>query len=728
MATNIRFPLSLLPQIAVSKAEWEAIATKFAKSKHPDEKAFHELLSETVIPKVMGDFAELEKQRAHEAAMASRKRSSRIALKESEREERERDRAARLAMEERMASLRREELEKANREEEERRTIKHREDRLREREERILAREREAEEKALREMHEREERERLRELRKQRREEIIANGGVPTPEPATGSEAQAQNQDGDSWELDCEVCGKAGVNLDDTDEIVCCEQCGVWQHTECWNAFDRSVQHPRRDWEREDFFCSRCRPPAPGQPWPVRPQQLPKAPLVPSQKPMTSLQTPPVPPQQHQQQSMPAQMVSQNYEQQRPQSYPTPTQQIARPLENVAVRMQGQFPDQSVPKMVSQQPVRSEVLQQPPPIQTRPMQQQASGSVPIAQSRPPPATDSPGPTHSSPSLNGTSHLQSTIAPRPAQAAPAAFPPVSNPARPVVPAGSAQTPSPAPQSASQTSTPSAQTVPRLSPGGANGSSPMGAPLAAPPKSPSAKPFVHRPSQPSGSFPMRHTQTKSPLSGGHVSASTSPATGPANGPIPTMSLGPTRAVSPSPPGPKGAGSAVFGATPPIAQQARDPNSLYSRQTPTSTPSAPSTPNVPGLSGASGSRPVTTAPGSSVPATGSATRPDQERRTFGPSEPRGQFGSPAASSLLASNKQVHAPPSLQSEPKISYSPPVPSTGSSSSSSQLQQQQQQQQLQPLNGQQFNPSSSSSSPVAPPPPPQPQQQQSRPM
>lgn len=268
--------------IAVTKQEWEAIAEQFAKSKHPDEKSLHQLLKSQVLPKVMADLEEVEKQRAHEAAMANRKRSSRIALKESEREEKERDRVARLKMEEKMASIRADEERQRMREREEQDAVRIREERLREREDRMAAREREAIERAERDIIERENRERMREMRKMKREQIIANGGVINESEEL---QQSKAEDEDSWELACEVCGAAGINPDDSSEIVCCETCERWQHMECWNAFDRKVGRGQRDWEKEDFFCSSCKPPGPGQPWP-RPATQQK------QQKATSKQTP----------------------------------------------------------------------------------------------------------------------------------------------------------------------------------------------------------------------------------------------------------------------------------------------------------------------------------------------------------------------------------------------------------------------------------------------------
>ncbi|PWN46851.1 hypothetical protein IE53DRAFT_287699 [Violaceomyces palustris] len=299
--------------ICVTKAEWQVFAKKFAKSKDANEVNLHNFVNQELLPRVLAEFDEIERQKMMELALANRKRSSRIALKESEREERERDRIARAKMEERMAKLRAEEKEKEEKEEAERMALKAREERIREREERILAREREAEEKAQREEDERERREREREERKRRRDEIIANGGVPpasfdtpkgdgtdgwrTPKNeheiakaevkaeslvngaidalGRGSGAETgriagEDEEEDSWELDCEVCGKAGINPLETKEIVCCEQCGVWQHLQCWDKFDKSVGMRKRDWEGEDFFCSKCRPPQADQPIPTR--------------------------------------------------------------------------------------------------------------------------------------------------------------------------------------------------------------------------------------------------------------------------------------------------------------------------------------------------------------------------------------------------------------------------------------------------------------------------
>lgn len=47
---------------------------------------------------------------------------------------------------------------------------------------------------------------------------------------------------------------------------MCCGSCNIWQHIPCHEERDRRDGRPPRDWEREEFYCSRCRlePPANG--------------------------------------------------------------------------------------------------------------------------------------------------------------------------------------------------------------------------------------------------------------------------------------------------------------------------------------------------------------------------------------------------------------------------------------------------------------------------------
>jgi hypothetical protein len=41
---------------------------------------------------------------------------------------------------------------------------------------------------------------------------------------------------------------------------MCCGSCNIWQHIPCHEEIDRRDGRPPRDWESEEFYCSRCRP------------------------------------------------------------------------------------------------------------------------------------------------------------------------------------------------------------------------------------------------------------------------------------------------------------------------------------------------------------------------------------------------------------------------------------------------------------------------------------
>ena len=626
--------------LAVSKEEWEVMATRFAKSKHPDEKLLHHFLKNEVLPKVMADIAEAEKARAHEAAMANRKRSSRIALKESEREEKERDRVARLKMEGKMAAIRAEETQRALKEREEIDTAKMREERLREREERMAAREREAFERAERDIIERENREKMREMRKMKREQLLANGGLTHESEEL---QQHKEQDDDSWELRCDVCGKAGINLDDTDEIVCCEKCGVWQHTECWNAFDRRVGRPARDWEKEDFFCARCKPPTQVQSWPQVPtsQGMQGRPSMGVAAP--SAAAAPVLPQQGmtvpQPMALPA--FQAEYAPQRPQATISPgmySNQIVQPrpamvaygLESASsfkspghgpspiAGFQGQsngHPRPVQPQADPRQP--SSQVQIPPQYMQRPQHVEAPPTRPapqVTQVANQPRQDSALPTQST-SVNGSA----ATVPSPATLHRAgngnsSLPPASmSTPRPVSPSRQAATvdggltaaTSMKPPTTASSSSPRPSVIVATS----TQTSP-GAASAVTPPSPKASSSLPRSvaSQPSGSFPLRHSTARSPLS--RPDGYSPPS-------IPSMSLGPSiRATSPT----------LMKKSPSGAART---DALYNRQ-PISTPV---------------SHPASSSPGPG-PTTGSLARTSpQHAKTFGPSPARSTFGGSSA-----------------------------------------------------------------------------------
>lgn len=128
--------------ICITKSEWIDFCERFATSKHPDERSLYNYISKEVLPKILEVIQSEEKKAALEAALSNRKRSSRIALRDSEREQREREEMELREQRVRAQAALQAEKERMAREEAEAATRRTREDRMRERQERILIRER----------------------------------------------------------------------------------------------------------------------------------------------------------------------------------------------------------------------------------------------------------------------------------------------------------------------------------------------------------------------------------------------------------------------------------------------------------------------------------------------------------------------------------------------------------------------------------------------------------
>ncbi|KAI0788075.1 hypothetical protein C8Q74DRAFT_1349421 [Fomes fomentarius] len=239
--------------IAVTLTEWEHIAEPFAKATHYLERALYKMLTQNIVPIVVEDLREAEKRKRLEAAIVHRKRSSRIAIKESEKEE------ARLAAkkkaedEEKLARARRQEVRQKKEDAERAKRERAREQRAKEREERE-ARARAKAERAERFVPAMDEAAAARstgtpsvngtqQSSSIQPSRVVTPNGVHTPD----------------WMLDCEVCHKHGVNLDDGKAMVSCSSCNRWQHIACHNLHDQRSGRPCRDWETQQFYCSRCR-------------------------------------------------------------------------------------------------------------------------------------------------------------------------------------------------------------------------------------------------------------------------------------------------------------------------------------------------------------------------------------------------------------------------------------------------------------------------------------
>jgi hypothetical protein len=197
---------------------YNAFLSRLKKSRHADEKALYHHLNDNVLPALIEEEQEREKERLlreqeylKEQAYAARKRSNRLVEKEESRKLRQ-EREAELAKERAADDGRKREEQRLKRLEQER-------------EARLLLREQKQRERELR-IHQREE-------EKRRALEEPENSGMPlkisiklqkTPEPAkrTSRQQALESQKGspaqeskpkaeESWFFDC-LCGKHGNN------------------------------------------------------------------------------------------------------------------------------------------------------------------------------------------------------------------------------------------------------------------------------------------------------------------------------------------------------------------------------------------------------------------------------------------------------------------------------------------------------------------------------------
>lgn len=243
--------------ICITLEEWENFPEQFEKATHYAEKSLYKVLTQSIVPVITAELREVEKKKRKEEAVVHRKRSSRIAFKESEKEQ-----------ELLAAKKRAEEHEK-------------------------MSRARRAEARRQKEEADRIKRENAREQRRKEREakqagepeaDASANGSidvvsqepssssippgqvgkfstlsVSVPVNGSGAASSGSRTPAEDWELDCEVCGRQGINRDDGVPIMCCGRCMKWQHIGCHDQRDVTAGRPKRNWDAEDFICRRCR-------------------------------------------------------------------------------------------------------------------------------------------------------------------------------------------------------------------------------------------------------------------------------------------------------------------------------------------------------------------------------------------------------------------------------------------------------------------------------------
>ncbi|KAG0063536.1 hypothetical protein BGZ89_009814 [Linnemannia elongata] len=239
--------------VCITQQEWEDFANLFHRSKHPDEKALHNLINDDILPKILGEFKEKEKKREALEAIANRKRSSRIVIREFEVQEKARLEALRQQEQQAAAELRKQEL-RERRAERERQLQQHiRDNRLKEREERLKARENAIWE---REAKKKQQQQRIAKEREERKKKRVAGGhkGEHSEDEAGRHQDEEEEED---WVFDC-VCGVFGNNLDDGELMIACGKCNVWQHVACLKQEDAQQGKAETDWESVDFTCPRC--------------------------------------------------------------------------------------------------------------------------------------------------------------------------------------------------------------------------------------------------------------------------------------------------------------------------------------------------------------------------------------------------------------------------------------------------------------------------------------
>ncbi|KAI8344927.1 hypothetical protein BD560DRAFT_485011 [Blakeslea trispora] len=283
--------------ICRTKEDWEAIPQKYANSKHVDEKQFYSLLTQDLVPKIVPALEEREKELEKQEAIANRKRSSRIMIRELEAlasvgfdEDQGRTRAS--------SRLERKQQEKEQKDKEN--LAKAREERLLERERRMMEREYRA---MAREKHQEDQsdpkesdvqpasdntisvpvttaskeklpidvgkplvqetkpkRKYIRRLDEHgnpipRKPKLDAEGN-PIPLKKRGRKPKNKDvEQEENWQFEC-VCGVSGSNLDDGTPMIACERCGIWQHIHCLQ--DAGQIEKKKSLDNINFVCQKC--------------------------------------------------------------------------------------------------------------------------------------------------------------------------------------------------------------------------------------------------------------------------------------------------------------------------------------------------------------------------------------------------------------------------------------------------------------------------------------
>ncbi|KAK0204592.1 hypothetical protein DFS33DRAFT_1258860 [Desarmillaria ectypa] len=231
--------------ICATLDEWEHIAERWKNATHYAEKALYKVLTTSIIPVITEELREVARKKKIEEAVVHRKRSSRIAIKESVREEARLAIAKKAEEEEKMGRARRAEARQQKEEEARQKRENAREQRRKEREAREAQEAKEESESTGMPV------------------DVVGNGTTVERQAngrrtSNGIASGSRTPAGEDWELDCEICLRRGINLDDGVPMMCCGSCSKWQHISCHDQADLRSGRPRRNWEQVEFICRNC--------------------------------------------------------------------------------------------------------------------------------------------------------------------------------------------------------------------------------------------------------------------------------------------------------------------------------------------------------------------------------------------------------------------------------------------------------------------------------------
>ncbi|KAJ3217284.1 RNA-splicing factor [Dinochytrium kinnereticum] len=241
----------------ITVEDWITFPERFQNTRNQLEKTFYEFLTVHALPQVLPDLEEKEKKKKLEEAVANRKRSTRLQMREVHRLEEER--IALFERDRRIKEKRNDGIDEYEEEDpydglEDSRRLRRRKvapeppkpDASKEREER-LRRRGAGTNGAYSELS-------STPISSHRSSSRSAKKKQVQPEPDYES-----RENSPSWFFNC-TCGLKGHNVDDGNPMTACGRCLQWQHLRC-AAISEGLPGDisAQEWENRDFLCVQCR-------------------------------------------------------------------------------------------------------------------------------------------------------------------------------------------------------------------------------------------------------------------------------------------------------------------------------------------------------------------------------------------------------------------------------------------------------------------------------------